>query len=758
MIRKFFQSFLRNTIKDDYSQELRMHIRNAILINFILIFFVILVALLMIKSPNAVLLMLIPLFLHLFSLFLIRFHYHKLGRFLLSITTSSTVYFIASYIYIHPTVALPAKFLMLISIIVPFSVFSTKEKPFIFSSVLLTIFYLITFDYMNNLLNLSNIQDYDKPIYNIIATISLSIILVGVSYIYKLNIHRYIERINKLNYQINRQNEELATAEEELRQNNEELTILKKELEDSLQIITEKERLLNAIGDSINNPVLLIDDNEIIQYSNKASEKILGYTSDELIGKNVHDLLVPPELRKRAHNQFKLFKLTGEGNILNKRINIQALRKDGAKINILLYVSTLKFKNKIYAVGSMVDVSDEEYRKTILKKNEVKYRTIINTTNTGIVVLNENGIIIDANIKGVDIHGYDIYELFGKPLADIIYEEDKPKYEEARDLIFNNGEELVQMQVRFKHKNEKLVWINIIINKYYQPDIGKIYLLIAFQDISELKRIEKELNHTNKLLKEAHNSIIKSLHYAKTIQTSLLPDEVYISRYLKEFFIFYKAKNIVSGDFYYFSKINKHIIIAVGDCTGHGMHGAMLSILAISFLHEIIISSATDQPGEALNMLRERFKKIFGSLHSDAKHSVNIALIAINIETNILKYAGAYHPLILIRDNRLFTYKATRNPIGVYPVEVPFKTEYIPLKENDVIYLFSDGFQDQLNENLQKFTIRRFRELLLSIYSLDFDQQKEILEEVYNTWRKKQELTDDITIFGFKYNLKKENL
>ena len=139
-------------------------------------------------------------------------------------------------------------------------------------------------------------------------------------------------------------------------------------------------------------------------------------------------------------------------------------------------------------------------------------------------------------------------------------------------------------------------------------------------------------------------------------------------------------------------------------------------------------------------------------------NGLDIALCAINTETNIIEYSGAYNPLIIIRDNELIECKATRNPIGFYPKEKPFATNKIQLQDNDVIYIYSDGFQDQIGgKNLRKFSSKRFKELLLQIYTLTMPEQNKILENTLKKWRGKFDQVDDITVIGIRYSTDKQD-
>ena len=159
-----------------------------------------------------------------------------------------------------------------------------------------------------------------------------------------------------------------------------------------------------------------------------------------------------------------------------------------------------------------------------------------------------------------------------------------------------------------------------------------------------------------------------------------------------------------------------------------------------------------DTVGGVLNILRERFKDIFRSFGTDNNNGLDIALCAIDTETNILQYAGANNPLIIIREGELIEYKATKNPIGFFPIENDFETTEIQLQNNDMIYIYSDGFQDQINNN-GTFKSKRFKKLLLEIHSYLTKEQYEILNEIHKKWKGSNPQTDDITVMGIRYKI-----
>ncbi|MCK5169611.1 MAG: SpoIIE family protein phosphatase, partial [Bacteroidales bacterium] len=190
------------------------------------------------------------------------------------------------------------------------------------------------------------------------------------------------------------------------------------------------------------------------------------------------------------------------------------------------------------------------------------------------------------------------------------------------------------------------------------------------------------------------------------------------------------------------------------DCTGHGVSGAFMSVIGISLLNEIVRRKEIKKASQALEVLRYELKEILNQSDKNYSHNngMDIALCVINHKEKIIEYAGANTPLYLIRNNKIIEYKATRNPIGITPIEIPFMNNEIEYEDDDMFYLFSDGYTDQFGgDKGKKFSSRRFKHMLLDIYKKPLIIQKDIINLNLNKWMgNKNEQVDDIMIFGFK--------
>jgi serine phosphatase RsbU (regulator of sigma subunit)/tetratricopeptide (TPR) repeat protein len=269
------------------------------------------------------------------------------------------------------------------------------------------------------------------------------------------------------------------------------------------------------------------------------------------------------------------------------------------------------------------------------------------------------------------------------------------------------------------------------------------------------KKANIELAQKNTLITAQKKEITDSIQYASRIQNAMLPPGDYIDSLLPERFILFKPRDIVSGDFYYITEKEGKVICVVADCTGHGVPGALMSMLGISFLNEII-SKHRDLP-HSNDILEELRAHVIKSLRQTGKvgesqDGMDLALYIVDLKTGKMEYSGANNSLWLIRDGELIEKRADKMPIGIYSwVEDSFTRHDIDLQKGDLIYSFSDGYYDQFGGPSQKkFMIRNFKKMLLKIHSKTMKEQKKIMVETLEQWMADTSQVDDILVVGVR--------
>lgn len=254
-------------------------------------------------------------------------------------------------------------------------------------------------------------------------------------------------------------------------------------------------------------------------------------------------------------------------------------------------------------------------------------------------------------------------------------------------------------------------------------------------------------------IEHSHQEISASIDYAMRLQDAILPGPELLEKHFSGHLIFYRPKQKVSGDFYWWTKAGASLIIAVADCTGHGVPGAFMSLLGASLLKEIVDRRGITEPGQILNRLRE---EVIASLKQkgatgEQKDGMEMAVVNIDSQTLRCRYAGANSPLYLLRRSKLTSFRPNLMPISWYEEMKPFDTIEIQLQISDQLYMFSDGYPDQFGgESRKKFKYKTFRQVLTENADLSMSRQQQLLSDTIREWQGKYEQTDDMVIIGIK--------
>ncbi|MFO7933223.1 MAG: SpoIIE family protein phosphatase [Bacteroidales bacterium] len=275
--------------------------------------------------------------------------------------------------------------------------------------------------------------------------------------------------------------------------------------------------------------------------------------------------------------------------------------------------------------------------------------------------------------------------------------------------------------------------------------------LINYLEDAKRNLEQKVMERTREIERQKMN-ITDSLHYASRIQSALMIPPEELDRIMPSCFILNKPKDIVSGDFYWVSRRGERLILAVADCTGHGVPGAFMSILGISFLNEIVSQMDNPQANDILNRLREQVIGALGQTgkRDETRESMEMAICVVDFRRQMMQFSGAFRPMYLISKGVLSVIKGDRMPVGIYEDERdPFSNREIPFREKDIIYLFTDGYVDQIGGLDRKtFKTIRFKKLLREISHRPMKEQKSILREEHEIWRAGREQIDDILVMG----------
>ncbi len=267
-----------------------------------------------------------------------------------------------------------------------------------------------------------------------------------------------------------------------------------------------------------------------------------------------------------------------------------------------------------------------------------------------------------------------------------------------------------------------------------------------------------EIRRQKEVIEEKNKSITSSIEYARTIQEAILTSKEYLNAVLKNYFVFYKPRDIIGGDFYwtYKNPVTEKIVVAVGDCTGHGVPGALMSMIGNSLLNEIVIENKIEEPNIILDQLRSGIINSFQNTNISkierSHDGMDLSLITIDLKHKILQYSCARQIIIIIRNNHIIELESDFQPVSNFISNLqPYKLHSISLQENDAIYLFTDGYPDQFGgEKGKKFMYKQFKSLLLKISEKPMQQQADLLQSELVQWMGSQEQIDDICVLGIK--------
>lgn len=375
---------------------------------------------------------------------------------------------------------------------------------------------------------------------------------------------------------------------------------------------------------------------------------------------------------------------------------------------------------------------------------------ILDKLNTLIVVLNNDGSIEYVSKSAQLLLGYNSSDLMGNNWFEVTRfskkEGDVIKNKIISILKRKASTQTFEHQLKTASGGKKWVRWNVsFLNNEQIIGIG--------YDITEAKEKESLLLEINKELIEKNDDLTASVQYAKRIQDSILQSNVQLQSLFKQSFVLYKPKDIVSGDYYWFYETKEYKFVAAVDCTGHGVPGAMMSMVANSIFKEVFINKKTTSPSLILKGLDEELNKAVNTnQEATFNDGMDVALVRIDKNTNQIIFAGAFRNLLIVRDNSIIELKGSRYPIGFYSgIEKKFDEIIFESKPNDALYLFTDGFIDQFggekNKKLNKFN---FKDLLLTMNELEFEEQECFIDYSFNNWKQDQPQTDDVLVIGIK--------
>jgi len=547
--------------------------------------------------------------------------------------------------------------------------------------------------------------------------------------------------------------EELQENEEELRQRAEEMKLTQKELketnvnlESQIAEVERGRKRLYSFLENASEVISIYDTGGVVRYESPSAVRILGYDPEQLIGKNAFKLstsfinLVGKQAFEdlvRNPNQPRSFEIAYR-KINGEEVWLEVVGRnliDNAAINGIIFntrdITVRKIAEQAQKRSGQMQALSENSLDVIIRINlegRFYYANPMAENYLGVRVKD----VIDNNLGELPLDT-EISALFGNMLKDVAETLERKETE----TVFTTAEGERDMQV------------SAVPEFSAEKELESI--LIVSHDITDQKRIEKEIKDKNKAIND-------SINYAQRIQSSILPDNRMIQQFFPESFIFYKPRDVVSGDFPWFFSRGENIYIAAVDCTGHGVPGAMLSFIAYFLLNNIVDHDKDLSAGEVLNLLHRSVRKTLkqDQAGAHARDGMDVAFCKINKKKKELQYAGAHRPLYFMRNGKLTEYKGTRKAVGGIPSarrkrEKDFENYVIKYTDNDKIFFFSDGLPDQVGgEKGRKYQAIRIREGILENKELSMTEFFRYFVRDFNQWKGDNKQIDDVLLIGIE--------
>jgi PAS domain S-box-containing protein len=476
---------------------------------------------------------------------------------------------------------------------------------------------------------------------------------------------------------------------------------------------------------------------------------IFGYKREETIGYTADELgFVSNETQVKSFS-----KLKEQGYLKNE--NVPACTKEGKKIDTIFSVELLEMEGKPCFLCIFHDITEMKEMERKVVESELKYRSIIEEAGDVLYTSDAQGKFTYINQRVKELTEYSMEELLGMHFSILIAPEWQEKVRSEYQLQFKNKVHETVMEFLIHTKTGKEKWVEQVVIMQLENASIKGFQCIV-RDITERKKASLLLAEQKKIIEQKNKDILDSINYAKNIQDAIFPPEELVKELLPQSFVLLKPKDIISGDFYWVEKFDTKTYIAAVDCTGHGVPGALLSIVGYNLLSKSINEHGHTKPNEILNELSIGISKTLRQTiqNPGISDTMDIALCSIDRVTNMLEYAGAYNPLYLIRKNELIVLQADKFPVGVsLSGELQkFTNHQMLLEKGDMIYLFSDGYSDQFGgPKGKKLKDKGFKDILLSIHQLPLTEQKHSLNKIIEEWKwMSEEQTDDILIIGIR--------
>lgn len=602
---------------------------------------------------------------------------------------------------------------------------------------------LIADEEVHGVIELAGFSKFDSTQINFIK--ELSVMLART--IFNINVN---ERTRSLLAESQSMSNDLKEKQEVLRQNAEEMQTAQEELrhsniklEEQVEEVNRTRNRMQLLLENASEVITIFEEDGTIRYISPSVQPILGYASAEMQGSS--DLEhVHPDGREAYLNLFHHMKAYP-----GSKATAQFEYKTKAGNYIWLEATGTNFMSNSAIHGYILNSRDiTEHRRAEQEQRMRSKMQALSENSPDLITRLENGVIsyinpVIKNYTGSDASLFLHKKANETQLDELVLDHWLKIIEEVK-----TSSETVSTEMDFPSTlGKRVMQVNAIPEFDEHKTLESV--LVVSHDVTERKLIELDIQHKNKKIND-------SINYARRIQNAILPDTNAIMNALPDSFILYKPRDVVSGDFPWFVQQGNDIFIAAVDCTGHGVPGALLSLIGYFLLNDIVKSRNIIDPGKILDLLDEGVTQTLRQDHLDAatKDGMDIALCRINTKTRTVEYAGAHRPLHVMKNGIMEEIKGNKFPVGggLYKNQTNFTTTKVVLKAGDGIYFSSDGFPDQFGgPDGRKLGSKKMRELVEELHPMPAVEAEQAFNHAWESWRGNHRQTDDVLLIGIKF-------
>ncbi|MBI1288629.1 MAG: PAS domain S-box protein [Flavobacteriales bacterium] len=517
-----------------------------------------------------------------------------------------------------------------------------------------------------------------------------------------------------------------------------------------------------TITDHSDDLITVVDALGTYVFVSKTSERMLGFRPDELLGRSGYELIPESDLEyvSRKHQAMLRSKETivvGHG----------ILRKDGSVIDVessaspVIDKETGVLKEIIVIARDVSERNKERKRLDRIRRLFAEAQHMANFGNWNYDVSSYALYWSDSlrDICGVPRDVKADFDLF----KSIIHPDDREHMLQGMEKVQNEGTDMESLfKIIRPDGTERILRSKTHAETDMDGKPSRLYGVI--QDVTDVKRAQYELKRTlgeleqrvderTASLAQKNQEITDSIRYAERLVRSVQPDERLFERHFQEHFIFNRPLNIIGGDFYWLHKSRKQIMLACADCTGHGVPGAFMSLLGSDLLNHIVVNQEWRHPSLVLELLDTELENRFKNGTELVNDGMDVAFCTIDTKENRLQFSGAMNPVVIVGKQGVRVLKGSRYSLGAYisSASKSFETHEVEFEKGDMLYLFSDGFQDQFGgPNDKRFMVKQLKELFEQIHQLPTEEQLDAVTRSFESWKGDNEQIDDVLVMGVR--------